>query len=90
MKPEENPEEYLLAAMERQAKRMKSWIEDSMWIEPCAGRTWRAEGLKLDTAASKPMVVAAVRKRKPPSKGKTSREPKTFADVARMLERRKK
>jgi hypothetical protein len=27
------PEEYLFAAMDRQVKRVKSRIEDSMWIE---------------------------------------------------------
>jgi hypothetical protein len=79
MKPEDNPKEYLLAAMERQAQRAKSWIEDSIWMEPIVGRTWWGDSQSVGGSAKR------MRKRKPPAK-----EPKTLADVARILERRKK
>jgi hypothetical protein len=84
MKPEENPEEYLLAAMERQAKRAKFWIEDSMWMEPCAGRTWWGEGGHPGTKPERKKT------RKRSAKAQRAVERKNAVEFVRLLKRRKR
>ena len=85
MSPEDNAEEYLLAAMERQAKRAKSWIENSIWMEPCAGLTWWGEGGHPGT---KPKQQKKARKRS--ANAQRTVERRNTVEFARLLERRKR
>jgi hypothetical protein len=77
-----NQEGLLEAMLLRQAKRAKSWLEESIWMEPCAGLTWWGD--------SQPADGSLKRRRKAPAKTKRSEQPKTIADFARVMENRKR